>query len=391
MTKERIFTRNFWFAFGAMFGLVMVMYCLTATITEYAQSFGATELLAGMISGIYYVGGIAFRLWGGYGMNRYGWKRVAVFGIAFHALTCFGYFFVKNVWMLLAVRFLHGVGFGLSAATVLAIGLVVLPKSRHGEASGYMMLSMTISVALGPFAGGLIYDAFGPVGCFIFAQAMCILALVCTLCVDLDGIVPKNGLPPEQLPQERGLRRYVEKGAVPIGICSMLLAIGYTSLMSFYRLYGVQLGMEREFQRLFLIYAAVLVFSRPLAGKIQDRFGPDPICINGILTDTVGLIAIALRPCTATIILCGVCMAIGYGSITSVLASASCRSVPIKRHSYATSTFWVLTDVGTGFGPLILGSVLTAFGSYPVMYLSAAGISFLTLFIYLAIRKKRPD
>ena len=390
MIKERIFTRNFWFAFVASFSLAMQMYCLSTTITEYAQTFGATELIAGTITGIYYIAGISLRLWSGYGMNRYGWKRVAVIGIIFHALTCFGYFLVNSTWALLIVRFLHGIGFGLSASATAAIGMAILPKSRHGEASGYMMVSMTLAVALGPYVGGILYDAFGAVGCFVFAQILCVLTLICTLCVNLDSIVPKNGFPMEAHRKERGLRRFLEPAAIPVGVCAMLIVIGYTSLLSFYRIYAAKIGLEQEFRNFFLIYAGVLLFSRPIAGKVQDHYGPSIICYVGIVAQTVGLFLIALYPCMWTIIICAVFTALGNGSVTSVLASVSCRDVTIERHTYGIGTYWAVTDVGTGFGPLILGAVVTASGSYPIMYLTAAVITFAALFVYLgATRRKK--
>jgi len=389
MTKERIFTKNFWFAFVALLSLSLQMYCLSTTITEYAQTFGATELLAGLITGVYYLAGVSLRIWSGYGMNRFGWKRVAVIGIVFHAIACFGYFLVNSTWALLAVRFLHGIGFGISASSCAVISMAILPKRRHGEASGYMMLSMTLSVALGPYVGGLLYDHFGGIGCFAFAQILCIVTLLCMLCVNLEGIVPKDGFPIESKTKEHGFRRFMEPAAIPVGVCSMLVVIGYTSLMAFYRSYADTLGMEEQFRSFFLIYAGVLLITRPMAGKIQDRFGAGFICIPGVLTQTVGLILIALHPSVLTIVLCAVFTAMGNGSITSVLASVSCRDVSIERHSYGITTYWAMTDIGTGFGPLLLGGVITACGSYQTMYLTAACITFAALLVFLGATRKK--
>lgn len=56
--KERIVTKNFVCSFVAMLSLALVMYTLMSTITEYVSSFGTTATIAGLVSGIYVVGGL---------------------------------------------------------------------------------------------------------------------------------------------------------------------------------------------------------------------------------------------------------------------------------------------------------------------------------------------
>ena len=68
MTKEKIFTKNFCFSFLSLLSISMVMYMLMATITQYATEFGSSATLAGLVSGMYVVGGMFSRLAAGKGM-----------------------------------------------------------------------------------------------------------------------------------------------------------------------------------------------------------------------------------------------------------------------------------------------------------------------------------
>ena len=69
--KERIVTKNFICTFVAQLSLALVMYTLMSTITEYVTATGATTMIAGLVSGIYVVGGLFSRLYSGSAMEKY--------------------------------------------------------------------------------------------------------------------------------------------------------------------------------------------------------------------------------------------------------------------------------------------------------------------------------
>ncbi len=387
--KERIFTKNFWLTFLSLFFCSNVMYMLMTTMTEYTVEFGASATMAGMVTGMYTIGGMLTRLYSGGGLQKYGWKRFAMVFMTIHFVACLGYFLVHDVTLLLIVRFVHGLGFGGAANAILTIGMSMLPRSRYGEASGYFMLSPTLAIASGPYLGGLVYDAFGSTGCFVAALVMSLLMLAFLSFVDLRGIDPGLRHKGESLSALRrssegnakGLSRIFELKAVPISLCMFLFGMGYVAVMSFYRLYAVEVDLGRQFSYFFLIYAAVLILTRPVAGKLQDRFGDNPVIYTGIVAQTLGLVLIAWKPCMATIVLCALGCGLGYGTLNSACNSIVARQAVAERRSYAMATFWVFCDGGMGLGPMILGAVLGA-GGFFTMYCVAAAVTLIALPLY---------
>lgn len=378
MKKERIFTKDFWMAFSALFFCSMVMYMLMTTLTEYVAKFGGGAAMGGVVSGIYVVGGMFSRLLAGRTLNRVGWKRLAGWALALHFVACLGYFAAGSLPVLIAVRFIQGLGFGAGATALITMGTSILPESRYGEATGYFMLAPTLAIAAGPYGGGLVYDYFGSTGCFIAASVMSLLTLVFALAVDLHG----KGAPcHEEKRGENGIRGILELRAIPVSICIFLLAFGYVAVMSFYRLYAQQVNLVSEFASFFLVYGAALLVCRPLAGRLQDRLGDDLICTVGILAQTVGLLAIALRPSMFTIALCAVGCALGYGTLNSCCNAMACRCADPERQPQAIATYWVFCDGGMGIGPAVLGLVENA-AQFGGMYCIAAGISLAALPIY---------
>lgn len=390
ITKEPILTRNFFCMFMAQTCLSLVMYTLITTIGEYVTASGATATIAGMVSGMYVFGGLFSRLCSGSLLEKYGWKRVAMVFLIIHFLASCAYFLADGIVLLIIIRFIHGLGFGAAANAVMVIGMASLPKSRYGEATGYFMLSTSLGVAIGPFFGGIIYDSFGGQGSF---AAACILSFMCCvfmLLSDTKTIEPpavKQGRR-EKKERPQGIRAVLEPKAVPIAICILFMSLGYASLMSFYRLYAQSIDMTREFSVFFLIYAAVLLASRPLAGKLQDRYGDNAVCYPSFIIQTVGLFLIAVKPCMVTIVICAAGGALGYGTMNSCLNSIVNRNISNERRPYASTTYWACCDLGVGLGPVLLGAIVTACG-YKAMYIAAALLTLVSLPVYFAAWGKR--
>ena len=373
--------------FVAQLCLALVMYTLMSTITEYVTHLGATATVAGLVSGVYVVGGLFSRIYSGNAMQKHGWKRIAVIFSAIHFAASILYHVSGNLVLLLLVRFVHGIGFGATMNAVMLIAMSSLPKSRYGEAAGYFMMSTSLGVAIGPFVGGMIYDTFGGRGCFTAAGVFSLIILLSVLLGDTRNIDPYYTRKGEAQKTDRAegkglqLNRLLEVKAIPVSFCIFCLCFGYAALMSFYRLYAQATDLTKEFSCFFLIYAVVLLVSRPTVGKLQDRIGDNAICYPCMLAQVVGLVLLAWKPCMATIVICAVCGALGYGTLNSVLNVIVNRQVTDERRAYAVTTYWAFSDLGVGIAPVILGAVATAF-DYHILYYVAACISALSLPVY---------
>lgn len=382
--KEKIFTHNFCMAFLSLFCLGMVMYMLMSTLTEYATAFGATVFLAGMVSGMYAVGGIFSRLWSSGALARFGWKKVALCTAALHLIACCGYFLVNNITLLIILRFIHGLGFGATNNVMFTVSTSTYPKTRYAEATGYFTLSSILPVALGPFLGVLILRHFSHTGCFVAASILSFLTLlfICLVNVPASALNSANSGNTAPLPA-KGLNRVLDVKSLPVACCVGLMTIGYVAVMDFSGKYAETVNLESIFSYFFLIYAAVVIIVRPLAGRMQDRHGDNIVCYPGVFTQAIGLFLVAWRPCALTIVLCAIGCALGYGTLNSCYNAIICSHVDPRRRSYAVASFFLLCDIGLGFGPMILGSVATLCGeNYRVIYYAGAVLSLITFLVY---------
>ncbi len=378
---EKIFTKDFFLVFGALLFSALVMYALMSTVTEYATQLGSSATIAGLVSGLYIFGGLCSRIYSGNALETVGWKKIALIFMSIHFLSCILYFIVDDVTLLLLVRFIHGIGFGATANAIVTIASDVLPKKRFGEAFGYFMLGTTIAVGLGPYISGILYDSVGAYGCFAAAAIFSGLALCFIYFVDVSEHDPGNNpdLVKNREDTYSGIEKVFEINAIPVSFFTALTSLGYVSILSFYRLYAVEVDLTAAFSWFFIVYSVVLVLSRPIAGKIQDNNGDFIICVVGIVAQSIGLFLIAVYPSTVTVLICAVCAALGFGTLNSACTTIVTRNAPEHRRSYAVSTFYIFCDATMGFGPALLGSFVSASSGYASVYLISSIITFLAL------------
>lgn len=392
VTDEKIFTKDFFLVFGALLFSALVMYALMSTVTEYATALGSSATIAGLVSGLYIFGGLCSRIYSGNALEKVGWKKIALIFMSIHFLACLLYFIVNDVTLLLLVRFIHGIGFGATANAIVTIASDVLPKKRFGEAFGYFMLGTTIAVGLGPFISGFLYDSVGAYGCFAAASIFSALALIFIYFVDVSEHDP--GCNPHLKAKDEDnnyslFEKVFEIGAIPVSFFTALTSLGYVSILSFYRLYAVDVNLTSAFSWFFLVYSVVLVLSRPIAGKIQDNYGDMLICVVGIIAQAIGLFLIAFAPSTLTVFICAIGAALGFGTLNSACTTIVTRDASEHRRSYAVSTFYIFCDATMGFGPALLGCFVSAGSGYAPVYLISSFITILALPIcILSLRKK---
>lgn len=410
---EKIFTKSFFLIFIALLFTALVMYALMSTVTEYASAMGSTASIAGLVSGIYVFGGLCSRIYSANALEKHDWKKLALIFLSIHFLACILYFFVNDVQLLIVVRFIHGLGFGASANAIVTIASSILPQKRFGEAFGYFMLGTTIAVGLGPYISGFFYDIWGSIGSFSLATLFSAIALSSVFLLDVSESNPdisytnkdsqdndksdviedsnqstddKNTIKEEKYGI---IDKIVERKAIPVSLFTALTSLGYVSILSFYRLYAVETDLVSAFSIFFIIYSIVLILSRPVAGKLQDKGGDLIVSVIGIVAQSIGLFLIAYCPSTITVFICAVCAALGFGTLNSASTTIVTRNTPINRRPYAISTFFIFCDGSIGFGPALLGLFVSASSGYAPIYYISSFITFLALPIaFYALRKR---
>ncbi|GAA1821329.1 MFS transporter [Nesterenkonia flava] len=378
--KEKLFTRDFLFA--TLINLMMTtgFFTLVTGMAVYAASeFGAGETAAGFAASAFVVGALFARIFAGKWVNTLGRRGTLILCMLLYTLASLAYIWVNSFELLIALRFLHGIGLGFGQTALTAAVFDIIPKSRRGEGSGYYLLANALPPALGPLLAIQLSEAYGFETMFVAVTAMSGAALLFAVFMRVPEVKPVGASMRQRLMLRP--RDIIEPRAFSIALVAMFVGIVFASVMTFLNGYARSLGMLDAASIYFLVYSVCMLATRLVTGRIQDRFGDNWVLYPAITVFIGSMGLLAWAPGQWAIIASGALAGAGFGSMLPALQAAIANRLPTPRISIGISTNFIMMDIGFGFAPLFLGPLVEA-GGYQVMYTGCTIMVVLTLLIY---------
>ena len=359
------------------------------TITIFAtEKFHASPSQAGLVSGIFVIGVLIARIFSGRYIDQVGWKRMLYIGFIFFLITTCLYVLVDSMGFLLVNRFLNGAAMGVASTATGTIVAKIIPHERRGEGTGYYALSVTIAAAIGPFLGMFITGH----ATFYVNFIVCIIFLVFSFIAVFFVKIPKLEFSKEQSEKGKGfsLLDFFEIKAVPISIIAALIALGYSSILTFLTSYAREIRLADVGSFFFIVYAVFVFVSRLFTGRWFDKKGENFVMYPSILLFALALVVLSQTHKGFTFLLAGALVGIGYGTTSSSIQAIAVKVSPKHRLGLATSTNFIFQDLGVGFGPFALGSSVPLIG-YRGLYMMMAIVVFCSLFLYYFLHGRKAD
>jgi len=354
-------------------------------ISKYAILMGATLSFAGVIAGIYSVSAMLMRPVAGTAADKMNKKRLLVcstFGIAFSVL---GYFIAQDPLLLFFFRFVHGLCFGISSTVNTVLASQYVPKNRLGEGIGYLGMSNVLGTAVGPNIGLLIADQWGVRISFLLSFC-CMLTAACLMLFLPDQAGKKTPKKPRQKRRILRLRDVLAPEIIPLSAFGSILMVTNGNVASYLVLVGDVRGIG-SIGLYFTVNAMVMLLTRPMAGKVSDRYGITCVLLPAFCCSTVAMFLLSVADSLPLVLLVAVLQAFGVGMGHPALQAESIRRLGSEHSGVATGTYYLGADLGIGVGPMI-GGVIAAHYGYAVMY-SATGCLLLLGLVALLLYLKR--
>lgn len=388
MTKSKLWTKDFVFISLANFFVALTFYLLMTTLTVYAiEEFNASQSKAGLASSIFIIGALFSRLLTGKYIEVIGRKKLIYGSLVLFLIAALLYFPVNNLNLLLVVRFLHGTAFGIATTAMSTAIMDLIPVGRRGEGTSYFSLSATAGTAIGPFIGIFITQHAD----FNMMFVTCTVFSVISIIIASFAKVPEANITEEQIQaMKKGfkLQNFFEIKAVPISIFMIIMGIAYSSIVAFLNSYAIDIQLEDAAGVFFVIYAIFLFISRPFTGRLLDIKGDNAVIYPAIIFFTVSLILLSQAHSGIVLLLAGVLVALGFGTMMSCAQAIAIKVSPKHRIGLATSTFFICMDGGMGIGPFLVG-MLIPYAGYRGMFFTLAVAVFLSIILYYFLHGKK--
>lgn len=377
-TRQKLWTKEFLIISLINFTITLIFFLLMVTIAGYAvDEFGASTSTAGLVSSIFIIGTLLGRLGSGRIIGDWGSKKTLFCGLLFFAITTMLYFVAINLPLLIVNRLLQGVSLGIASTATGTIIAQILPPTRRGEGIGYYSLSAILATAIGPFVGILLTQTFAD-----FRMVFAVDSVLAVICFLLYFIVTVPDAPKkEKVKTGFKLSNFIELRAVPISLVALMIGFAYSGVMSFMTFYAKELDLVSAGSYFFIVYAVVILMTRPLTGKLLDAKGANIVVYPCLVVFTIGMYAFSSATNSFVFLMAAACIGIGYGNFNSVAQAIAIKVTPNERLGLATSTYFILYDLGLGVGPFFLGFFVPSMG-YSSIFFAMVFVILLSIVLY---------
>lgn len=362
------------------------MFLLFAVLPVFVvQELHGADSDVGMIMGAFAISAVLTRPLSGRLVDTWSRKAGLSIGALLYVIFPALYTQATTVFMMLALRFFHGIGIAIYTTSGSVLVADMAPPARRGEAMGYYGMAMNLSMAVGPALGVVLATRIGFAGLFWLAS---ILALISLLLVQFLREPVRHVAGPSHAPHERPA--LFSRVALFPGFIAMCMTMTFGAVVSFLPLFVERhnLGNAGLF---FTIYSFVVVVLRPMSGQLSDRFGRVAIILPGMLFLVLSMVTLAYTTTMYGLIWSAVLQGVGFGAVhPSLMAMVVDRSTAHDRGP-ALATLMMAFDIGVGFSAIVLGQVLER-SDFTTMYLWASGIALTgTIAVFLsALRHREP-
>lgn len=154
---------------------------INVALPMIGREFSMSAVLLGWVATVYLLATSVLLVPIGKISDIYGRKKVFVYGMAVYTISSLLLGMSTSATMLLALRFLQGMGAAAFYATGSAILISVFPASERGRVLGIYAAGVYVGLSVGPFLGGLLTQQFGWRSIFLVNVPLGIAILIATL------------------------------------------------------------------------------------------------------------------------------------------------------------------------------------------------------------------
>ncbi|WP_347862115.1 MFS transporter [Salimicrobium sp. PL1-032A] len=378
--KQPLWTKSFLNVCMSNFFIFLVFYILFVTMPLFViEELDVRESDAGLVVTTFLLAAILIRPLSGHWVDALGRTPMVIAAFVIFFISSGLYFFADSFVSLLVIRFLQGIGFGVGTTVMGALAADVVPNDRKGEGMGYFAMSMNLAMVAGPFLGLTITHSFSYQ--VLFTVCLCFAGLAL-----LSGMMIRPPVTPEGRREESllpNVNNLFEKAVLPIAFTGAFIALAYSSVLSFVSVYAKNLGLEAGASYFFVVYAVVLLISRPFTGRWFDRYGENIIVIPAILLFSLGMFLLGRAETTFVLLAAGGLIGLGYGTLVPSMQTIALQKVP-QRAGAATATFFTIFDIGIGFGSFIVGMIAGSIG-FGSLYANSSVFILLIVGLYMLL------
>ena len=363
--------RNFIILFLAATFNYIGSFMTESLLSVYSKQLGATDVLVGMVSGVFYAVALITRPFTGTAMDCVSRKKMFIICSLGNMLALLGYSTAKNIWMIIAFRALQGCTYGAVAALTLVMSAETLDPGHMTSGVAAFAMSQIFPRLIGPGLGLKLSEKYGFSTLYLSAAGVVLLGIILTFFLEEE--------PREYSKFKLTLNSIIAVEAMVPILALLIMNFCISSTTSFMMLHINERGIPNV-EYYFIVSSVAMLVLRPLFGTLADKYGTEKILVITLLCLFAAMNIFARAHSFFDLVMYGIFNSIGYSATVSLLQALVMKVTPAERRGAASSSSYIGSDVGLVIGNLINGSIAQRYG-YQTLF---TAFSF-PLFIAIAI------
>jgi DHA1 family multidrug resistance protein-like MFS transporter len=346
----------------------------------FIRSLDVPVSMVGFIAAASTVVGIIVSIPAGILSDIIGRRKVILIAAVIFATAPFFYLLITAPWQLVILRIYHGLATAILGPVAMAAVADTFQKGRGEKMAWYSSATM-IGRFAAPFIGGLLIfgDDFRWV--YLADGFAGILALLAAIRLPVStGTSASAG---EAFRQQRGKYRediafiFRHPGILATSGIEAVQYFAFGSLETFLPIYLEEnLGYSTfEIGLLFTAQILVATLTKPVMGKLSDRYGRVPLITLGLL---LGGITMGIMLLSGNFIVLAIVISLFGLGLATVTASTSALVADLSRVYSRGGALGVLSsimDIGHSTGPMAAGILISAYSYQTAFILIGAGLT----------------
>ncbi|MBM7551871.1 MFS transporter [Thalassobacillus pellis] len=375
--SPKLWTRPFIFLLLGNLFTFMSFQMLLPNLPPYIEEIGGSNLQIGLVTTMFSVAAILIRPFIGHMLLTKERKLLVLAGsISLLGMTLL-YPITQIVFVLLLLRFLHGVAWGWSTTTNGTAAVDIVPRKRVGEGMGYFGLSITVGMIIAPSLGIYLYQHYTFDILIAFSAGLGVVAIILFALTKFqtpDSVKESRTDPP----RFSFVGSLVEKRSWYPAMVTFFTTFGYGSIVTYIVIFGEEKGLTGTF--LFYLFNALFAtISRPVTGRYFDKKGPWNLIMAGTLIAFAAMWILAVAESNVYLIISGALFGLGYGPMMPAFQAWVISKTTTARSGIANGMFYSSIDLGIGLSAIVLGFIYNFVETATLFKIS----SFLFLLVFI--------
>jgi MFS family permease len=337
--------------------------CRPPLLPLLARELGAGAPLVGFIVGASTLTGVLLKLPAGALSDVFGRSRLLVGGAFVFAALPFAYLAASTLFMLVVLRFAHGLASAIFGPVTSASLSDIAPPGQRGMWLSTYSAAQGAGLMVGPVLAGYLI----PSGRFDLAFAVAGVIGIGVPLILAGWHAPSqataHGAPWQEV--RRGLAEVWHDRLVLI--TSGAQAAQYVlngALSAFLPLYGYEvLGLTAaQLGWLFAVQTLTTLAVRPVIGFVSDRVGRRWIIVTGLTVCGAAVLVVSMATSMTATVAAILLYAVGLATTTAATSAYVTDVSRRTRYGVAHGVFGTIYDAGDALGPIVAGLLVPLVG-----------------------------